>query len=340
MLVNSLNEFKSGIVYPDGYPHDRGVDPVRRRIAASQLFVLDRDASAMAASVALSRPTSVLSTLPWVRLPFDPMWIEFENVNLRTAMADFGSPNIQVSGARTFIERSGFLLTMDGEDLVMDYVHADRDLESERRAVDLSPVRGRFALRGDTTPPPIPFSMFEVHERARGRLRQHQAAMAADPAEYAAEVKLRTMFSWEPHPDLERTRRNIWGMIGEGGMARMEAEQGEEMYRLFSLQILPALILLNCRNAVETERVGVSPKLNRNRAAKGRPPLVEHLVVRMRLSPRAKASGHERGGGGSGASRGTLVMGHFKVRKSGIFWWSPHARRGYGAVTRTTILTK
>jgi len=91
---------------------------------------------------------------------------------------------------------------------------------------------------------------------------------------------------------------------------------------------------------VETERVGVSPKLNRNRAAKGRPPLVEHLVVRMRLSPRAKASGHERGWGGSGASRGTLVMGHFKVRKSGIFWWSPHARRGYGAVTRTTILTK
>lgn len=340
MLVNSLNEFKSGIVYPDGYPHDRGVDPVRRRIAAAHLFVLDRDASAMAASVSLSRPTSVLSTLPWVRLPFDPMWIEFENLNLRSAMADFGSPNIQVPGARTFIERSGFLLTMDADDLVMDYVHADRDMEHDRRAVDLSSVRGRFAIKGDITPPPVPFSPMQVHEQASGRVRKHQASMAESTAEYAAEVKLRSMFSFEPHPDLARIRRNIAGMIGEAGLARMDAEQGAEMYRMFSLQILPALILLNCRNAVETERVEVSPKLNRNRIAKGRPPLVEHLVVRMRLSPRERLAVRSGAGAGTGHSRGTVVMGHFKVRKSGIFWWSPHARRGYGAVTRTTILTK
>ena len=29
----------------------------------------------------------------------------------------------------------------------------------------------------------------------------------------------------------------------------------------------------------------------------------------------------------------------FKVRKTGIFWWSPHARRGWGAVTKRRVVT-
>src|SRR3546814_6390006 len=33
--------------------------------------------------------------------------------------------------------------------------------------------------------------------------------------------------------------------------------------------------------------------------------------------------------------RGSLVRGHFKVRKTGIFWWCPHARIRGDAVTRT-----
>jgi len=340
MLANLLNEFKSGIVYPDGYQHDRGCDPVRRRIASSQVFVLDRDASAMAASVALSRPTTILATLPWVRLPFDQMWIEFLNADLRDAMGSMGSPNVPTPNARSILEMSGFLLMMDGDDLVIDYVHADRTPQDGRRLIDISPVRGRFAIRGDNSPPNLPFSLFRVHEKAQGRLRRHQSEMAENPEEYAAEVKLKSMFRWEPHPDVARIRGHLVSMIGEVGVMRMEAEQGDEMCRLFLLQVLPALILLNCRNAVETERVGVSPKLNRNRAAKGKPPLVEHLIVRMRLSPRMRRKGETRRTGDSRAPRGTMVMGHFKVRKSGIFWWSPHARLGYGAVTRTTILTR
>jgi hypothetical protein len=93
MLIDDFKEFETGMTYPSGYRHDQCTRAVKKRISEAEVFVLDRDAVAMAAGVALSKPSSTLAALPWVRLPFERMWVEFSNQELREAMANLGSPN-------------------------------------------------------------------------------------------------------------------------------------------------------------------------------------------------------------------------------------------------------
>lgn len=341
MLADQLNETRMELTYPDGYVHDMAVAPIRRRLADAQVIVLDRLATGMAASVALSRPSSIVSAIPWVKLPFESVWMEFSNADLRDAMTSMGSPNVRPEGGRVVIERSGFLLRMQGDVLLIEYVHSDRTDEGSR-LVDIAPVRAKFSLKGDfSTPTDIEFPL-DVHPEARGRIKSHISAIADNPEELAADMDLRMRYTWTSHPDLARVRSNLVGMVGETQVNNLEAMQADELYRLFSMQILPALILLNCRNAVTTDKVEVSRKLNKNRVAKGRPPLVDHLLVKMHLSPVAKRRADAAGKNADfRTSRGTLVMGHFKVRKTGVYWWSPHARRGQGGdVKKTIVLTK
>src|SRR3546814_6550481 len=95
MLVNTLNEFSSGLEYPDGTRHDDALISTKKRLSGAQVYILDRDAVAMAANVSLSKPSSILSALPWVRLPFETTWIEFTNNGVRDAM--------RISARRTFM---------------------------------------------------------------------------------------------------------------------------------------------------------------------------------------------------------------------------------------------
>jgi len=115
--------------------------------------------------------------------------------------------------------------------------------------------------------------------------------------------------------------------IGAAKVLDIEQAQAREMTRLLLTFALPALILLNTRNAVRTTETPASAKLNRARRARGKPPLCTYHSVTIHLD----ATGHGEGPDGTGSRRAaaaTLVAGHFKVRKSGIFWWSPHARSG------------
>jgi hypothetical protein len=84
------------------------------------------------------------------------------------------------------------------------------------------------------------------------------------------------------------------------------------------------MIMLNARHALErtVEDLG---RLNRRRLHASKRPLREFIVTRLDLSRgttnRGIASGMSRD-----AARQHLVRGHFKTRKSGIYWWSPFVR--------------
>jgi len=343
MLVNQFNEFTSGMQYPNGVQHDRVVAPIKTRISKAEIFLMDKDACAMAASVALSRPSTIISSLPWVKLPFDATWIEFDNGDLRSAMVALGSPNLRPAHTVVTIERSGFLIRHEGDGLVFDYVHSDRTEEGQR-VIDLCPVRGRFSLKVDgDSRPEIGWHPFKnVPEGTSGRMKRNLEMINSDPREMAAQEDLLDRFDWRSHPDMTPVREAMIKMMGQERVSLIEQNQADEMLRLFLIQILPALILLNCRNAVETEFVEVSSKLNKSRVAKGKKPLAEYRIVKMRLSPRFERAVSQASETASGRSaRASLVAGHFKVRKTGIFWWSPHARSGYGdAPQRINIMTR
>jgi len=85
--------------------------------------------------------------------------------------------------------------------------------------------------------------------------------------------------------------------------------------------LISALLLLNSRNAVEREAVSYG-KLNRSREKKGKPPILDHTVVRLRIPKGAMGTGSR-----SLAARAShWVKGHPKFRRTGVFWWSPHVR--------------
>ena len=98
------------------------------------------------------------------------------------------------------------------------------------------------------------------------------------------------------------------------------------------------ILLLNSRNMTAAQAVPAPERLNRQRARKGRAPLLDYTTIRIKLS-RSLA---QRAGADSerSAARLHVVSGHFKVRKSGIFWWSDHARGesdpGRGAAANPT----
>lgn len=345
MLATEIMEWKSGVVYRDGYRHDSSMDGLKERLARAEKFVLDPQASVMAAGVAMSRPSSILAALDFARLPFDPFWIEFANADARQAMASLGSPLKPTGDRGITIERSGFLIRSEGESLVVEYVYTLRT-ETGIRSLDQSPVRARFSLKGMSEGSRAMLELLapvdrDVPKIATGKVQDHIRMLHTSPAEAAADLELRARYVTSLNPAVAQVRKNVVALHGEAHVDSLERRQGEEMYRLFTLQALPALILLNCRNAVAPERVPAPERLNRQRAKKGRPPVPEHVLVKIHLSPERRLA-RQAAGGGRAAARGGLVIGHFKVRKSGVWWWSPHWRGSHEGKTpeRTFVLTR
>lgn len=85
------------------------------------------------------------------------------------------------------------------------------------------------------------------------------------------------------------------------------------------------LTMLNSKTILE-KRTDDFVRLNKARAKNRRAPLKEFVVTKLSLSRvqanRARAAGITN----REEARLTLVRGHLKVRKTGVYWWSAHPR--------------
>lgn len=335
MFADTVLE-RGGHRYPNGASQDAMLSTLRRELRAARKFVFTKEAVAMAANVGLSRPSSIVAALAWVRLKGDPMWIEFVNQDLREAMATMGSPNIRAPNTVVEVVRSGFLISTTENGLSIEYVHADRTKEG-KVLTDLAPVLMSFDL-SDQELPRVSTALKPSVRGVTGKVRRHLELVSKDPKEAAAEASLRDRFEYIPHPDMEPAREFIVGIKGEEGAALIEENQANEAYRLWHILALPALILLQCRNACNTTEVVPSAKLNKSRVAKHKEPLQTYETVTMHLSPAALKRQSE--GGGSSMRSATIVGAHFKVRASGVFYWNEHFRSGYGEAQPKTVMVK
>ena len=334
MLIDTIQEQRTNAVLQGGIRYDDLLAPLRARLSKAKVYVTNQDAVAMAASVSLSKPSSILSALPWVKLPSDSMWLEFANEDVSKAMADLGSPNLQPGNAVGRLKRTGFLFSRHPDGISFEYVHL-MDTGPMGMVAELATVRGIYRL-GD-----LPAAEVEAARRVRteapvhGRVKRHLDLIAKDEVEAAANAEILARLEWETHPEM---KPGLDAMAKTGAsLARIEADWTSEISRLFVSQALPSLLLINTRNAVAIEAGPSMERLNRQRMRRGKPPLAEHLVVKLHLTARQRA-GVEHEGDGGRRLRGSLVIGHFKVRETGVFWWSPHARSGHGPAPRTTTV--
>jgi len=88
--------------------------------------------------------------------------------------------------------------------------------------------------------------------------------------------------------------------------------------------MIAALGLLNTRNVVEMQRID-NEKMNVKRQRHGKRPLFSHNIIKVRPSIVVwRNAGNSESGHRD--LRLHFVQGHFKRRKSGMFWWSMHTR--------------
>ncbi len=288
------------------------------RIKQASVFVLDPMASVMCANVFFSRPSSILAALDHVRLPMPTVWIEYSNLAAREAFARMGNENTWIDGA-VFIEKTGMVLTQRGSFIDMEAV-AQFKKDDGTRIIELLTTKctfdatpGRFIL-GGVEPRP-------VSHAATGQAKRYYDMLSRDEKEAAANKEIRERFVSRPHPDYAE----VSSLMPRASVEKAMEGHAEDMFRMFTTQILPSLILMNCRNAVEQEDVPAPAKLNKARRAKGRVEIGPYRVIKLKLRDKVRKRHEARGRSGVSVAGG-LVIGHFKARSSGVFWWSPHVR--------------
>lgn len=97
-----------------------------------------------------------------------------------------------------------------------------------------------------------------------------------------------------------------------------------------------AIMLMNSRNLSEAVPRPAAVKLNRARMKSGKAPLLDYTHIQIKLT---RALGMRAGMAADprAPSRLHLVRGHFKIRRTGVFWWSPHPR---GDTSRGEVRTQ
>lgn len=342
MLFTEIYEKQDTVPSVGGIRPDSLLDPIRARMKDAQYFVFDEQAVAMAVNVAQSKPSSIIACLPFVKLPAPLLWIEFSNQHLRQAMGAMGSPNIRGERHIVDIERTGFLLWEEEGQIFMDHVHRDR-LPGGGTTVTLANVRLAFDPDTGSRRHEMVASMSHLIDKISdtgepgaksdlgitGKIAKRLKEVDKNDAEAIALKQLSWRFGMAPHPDQKELRKAMLSMVPEQQLKLMEADQTNDAFRIFVNLILPGLILLNCRNAVRTEIVPPAEKLNKQRLKKGKPPIEGFRYVRLHLTPNKKRL-YERRGISTNITTGGVVIGHFKVRESGIFWWNPHWRGEHG----------
>ena len=288
----------------------------------AQCFTLSDDISQVCSQVCLSKPSSILSALNLSRAPYPLTWIEW-------------TPSdriVQVINGKPIPRRVGCLLVTDEDGakgtFILAWVH-------NKDEITLNPLGLAFNWDLSDNEPVI-----AQYARAKGIISETTTAERR-----AALTKLSLPNRWEKHRDNLVEREAVIDLELRASivpvdfclpfleMARMmpgtdqfESYCGDLEGELPFVELF--LLLLNSRNTIVEQTKEDLSRLNKARAKNRRPPLKEFITTRVKLGNRVQRA--RMAGGSAHEVRTHLCRGHFKLRSSGVYWWSAHMR-GTGA---------
>jgi len=282
----------------------QGSAQYQRAILASEKFILGPD-FALAADGLVENYKELERIAPWCRLPHPLCWFEVSHADreLWKSRSTFHFPEEQYAPSRV-----GFLCQQRGDNAA----HWDAYLFWS--LTDFSPNGGR-------------------HNMSEGCVTYD---MTKDPSELEYE-------DVEPDPKFPmyvgRTHLGCYIQLGMAHINRRFRPDDVDPQHIAELvrsdwageirYIIAILGLINARNVMETQYIDNS-KINKARSKrkpgdKGyKPPVANHTLLKIRAIH--KDSLVQRVAGTATEIRGRFVRGHFKTRKTGIFWWSRHWR--------------
>ena len=312
-----------------------GVTKFVEQLKQAECFQLSQDISFACGDVLRSKPSSLLGSLDMVRVPYERTWVEW-SPSEREGNRD---NHHLFSNEKPQPKRVGGLIWTDESCargyLVLAWEHKDG-------SVMVCPLTVIFNWNSNDTTP-----VFEQYLRS---MFGHGGWVDETIAKRVASTRTLGMpDKWVRFDNDEEERRASTELSLRGEivpleifmpfLSRYKLLPGVEWYESFcddlagELPFLEAFfLLLNSRNTIIRQVRDDFTKLNKVRAKNKKTPLKEFITTRLRVSKvmgnRAKASGLSRQ-----QAEMHLVRGHFKVRKSGVYWWSPHPR-GAGTLRR------
>ena len=109
-----------------------------------------------------------------------------------------------------------------------------------------------------------------------------------------------------------------------------------EAYGKIGIMAYDFIVRINSPRITEFRPCDDLTRINRKRARQGRPPLSSYQVVDLNRDVKASLRLNDQEEGGV---RFHWRRGHFKARKSGLFWWKPHTagRREFGEIRKEYV---
>ncbi len=307
------------------------------RVRSAQRFAISAEALHVISHVAQSKPSSLMAGLGIARLPFHKLFIEYDwNQRFRILVDEFDYPDLREDKAKKL--RFGLLASATDETLQRGTVHLLTKYDDYTPtmgpiyldfdfALENNLVRQRHAERGTLA------TVESVKNNTNNRHpKEYSPRFVNQPSETDAMTEMNNIFDvcYDPEakPHLEQ--------IGEDGQDAINkyvnswrVNMGGEA-RFF----LGTIMLLNSRNLADVKEVSVRDA-NRVRRSNDLQSIVTHHRVSIKLT---KVSRNRMNSQGIpvGEMAYHMVRGHWKVRKTGVFFWRPHfaGNRDKGTVVK------
>lgn len=323
------------VLYSDAYR--AAIQQVSADLSGAMRLRLSCDVVAMAIQCSTEGPERFLAALRMTRLPYPRTWIEIDAGHLENAYAMVRQAPAETPPKGASL---GFLCEETDDGITIRQIHRTGTVKTEidDDIVDVSYVRHLLKIG--------PWWDETYCRRDPSTITSEEAAKAAsadirlyfdDPDVSMHDVARRLEYAHRVSIIQSQTEK--W--LCQDSLRRFGAEYTIDTVnnhrRVHSHNIrdivLPALILLCCKNATRQRAVNYEAIIQKKRARAGKAPLLDFSEVVSRLVPKSA-----RAAGGTQEARAAMVMGHYKVRETGIFWWSPHARRGRGTASMSKLL--
>ncbi|MCE6957889.1 hypothetical protein LAZ40_02300 [Cereibacter sphaeroides] len=288
-------------------------------------YVLDDEVSGAALAVAEMRGESLQKVLEHIRVPHGRLWIEFNEAG-RNRMAEVAGARFRT--ARAFFPRNTALMI-------------ESDPSGRRGMVEFAcfdPAGGPFLY-------PIAFE-FDLDNPHLNRSPVLRESLTGLPIHFERQVRNHGDMptrSWMEHVrlhqgmkvrDIERPA-DTWRAI-TGRQTNLVHDVVPEFRFMISV-----LAMLSLRNGIRPVAEPVAAPARLPGGSLGRRLELQATtcptMVRVTMALSHDADRDRRQKRGQPAAPGRhWVCGHFKVRATGIFWWSPH-KRGDAARDLTTV---
>lgn len=342
-------------------------------IRAAERFELTDDVARAAYNLTKSKPTTLLSALPLVRSPYPKMWLEWRGgltsdmVRPEYKRDATVAPDPLKQGCLIETDKSGQYGTM-----TFCWLHRERPErigEEMYSPANIAPLgtlfnwseggnvyadatreyRRRYPTEKAVTSPAGLFDLVLMKRYARGLSDEDARKLMAGSifrdwnrfAGVASERKALLELGQHAMPWVVPHAHGFFAWCAEMTM------QSEQLLTTFLTDVVrgswepdiegeapfaeTVIAMMNSRNAIETRSVDLAG-LNRARAKRGRSLFLPYRTTHLRLS-QAQTRAFRAGLLSREDAGRHRVRGHFKIRKTGIYWWSPFFR---GDPTRAT----